>query len=592
MGRADVKTISARSAYPAVLGRMNARLEQLWLRSDELEAAADRREALTVALSARLDDLAEDVRRLQAEVVSARHQEAAVGPVARSSPALDGCLGQGGRDQAATGPGVQSEPEGWIDELTDRLERLEERIGGLLARPEPIPPVPSSAMSGAAEALGRRLDELGGVLRAQGERLHHLEGRLPGEAGRSLGTPPGDLLGQRRLEALEGELEVLRQQAAGPSDGERRWIEERLRKVDRRVGTGLALVGLLAVTLAAAGWWWTSSSLEVVESRPTPVTPPAPAIVPPTAIAHALTALEQARAEADGFRKHTARLIALIERRSEAHAEAQQQMIQLLQSLPRGAEPGGSRGVLPADAEAPGAQRPASAGRTGVSTPGEGAGPPLEPDQRMRDPSEGDPVPTSVAGGDLAAPSPEGPRGSEVTSSDQEAIAEPPGTSPEALAEEESDLSEAAGGEALPAPEDDSGISPPQDGEPEIAPNAAEPPRPDGAGLDLGPEAGAGEDAAEASSPRVLTEERYVVQLIGFRTRGSVAEFSEEMGIRREARYLEMRFGGRPWYGVILGDYATEAEAEAAAEAMPRVLRDLDPWIRSIPAGSELLPIE
>jgi septal ring-binding cell division protein DamX len=381
---------------------------------------------------------------------------------------------------------------------------------------------------------------------------------------------------------------------AEPRDGWHRRTEDRLAKLDRRVGTGLALVSLLALSLAAAGWWWTRSSIEVLESRQPPVVETAPAVVPPDALAQGVAALEQVRAEADGFLKHTERLIALIERHSDAQVEAQERMIGLLESLPLSTEAGSPLRILPADVGMPEPEPVESAGRTGVSTTGEGAGPSAAPDQLLRDPDAGDAAPTpAVEEGGVSVPPPDRPPGPVTALTEEGTIAGLWGVSPEALADLESDLPQEAGSDvAPPAQEADSGISTPQDAQPEVGLDAAGPPVPDAAGPDSGPGAGAGQDAAGARGPLVLTEERYIVQLIGFRTRGSVAAFAEEMGIRSEARYLEMRFGGRPWYGVILGNYASEAEAEAAAEAMPQTLRDLDPWIRSIPPGSELLPIE
>jgi hypothetical protein len=98
--------------------------------------------------------------------------------------------------------------------------------------------------------------------------------------------------------------------------------------------------------------------------------------------------------------------------------------------------------------------------------------------------------------------------------------------------------------------------------------------------------------SAGAAAPRVLAEERYVVQLIGFRSERSVAPFARRRGIAGEARYRRTSLRGQRWFEVVIGDYATASEAQAALAGLPQELRALDPVVRGLPAGTELLPIE
>ncbi|MGA7981875.1 MAG: SPOR domain-containing protein [Chromatiaceae bacterium] len=88
------------------------------------------------------------------------------------------------------------------------------------------------------------------------------------------------------------------------------------------------------------------------------------------------------------------------------------------------------------------------------------------------------------------------------------------------------------------------------------------------------------------------TQDRYTIQLIGFRNESSIAPFARRYGLTGEARYLRERSRGRDWYSVLLGDYASYDAAAAAADRLPPELRELEPWIRSIPPGMNLSPID
>jgi hypothetical protein len=98
-------------------------------------------------------------------------------------------------------------------------------------------------------------------------------------------------------------------------------------------------------------------------------------------------------------------------------------------------------------------------------------------------------------------------------------------------------------------------------------------------------------DAAPGTAPLVLEEPRYVVQLIGFHQEPSVAEFAQEFGMTGKARYMPSWYRGKRWYVVLTGDYASAEEGFAAARKLPPRLKALKPWVRRLPAGSQLLPI-
>ena len=105
------------------------------------------------------------------------------------------------------------------------------------------------------------------------------------------------------------------------------------------------------------------------------------------------------------------------------------------------------------------------------------------------------------------------------------------------------------------------------------------------------PTQGPGEDFSGKESA-AAAEDRYAIQLIGFRTKASAVSFARRFGLKGEARYLKASDRGKDWYFVLLGDYASYDEAAAAEKQLPPNLKDLKPRIRSIAPGTNLTPID
>ena len=82
-----------------------------------------------------------------------------------------------------------------------------------------------------------------------------------------------------------------------------------------------------------------------------------------------------------------------------------------------------------------------------------------------------------------------------------------------------------------------------------------------------------------------------MIQLIGFRSAESAAEFALSQGIADSAWTLAGRWQGRDWYSVLIGRYPDRAAAAAAMADLPEPLRRLQPMLRQLPAGSTLVPI-
>jgi len=113
----------------------------------------------------------------------------------------------------------------------------------------------------------------------------------------------------------------------------------------------------------------------------------------------------------------------------------------------------------------------------------------------------------------------------------------------------------------------------------------AEPTNPDRAPSGIEPDGDSGVETI------VLSEERFAVQLVGFRSEPWVWRFVEKYGLAKTARYLHLREQNRDLYVVLLGDYSTREQAKASMEALPSQLQDLKPWVRALPAGTRLAPI-
>jgi septal ring-binding cell division protein DamX len=99
---------------------------------------------------------------------------------------------------------------------------------------------------------------------------------------------------------------------------------------------------------------------------------------------------------------------------------------------------------------------------------------------------------------------------------------------------------------------------------------------------------------ASALAPQVqgLIDTAYGVQLVVYTSPGRLQPFAERHGLGGRAVVVETRVHGRDGYAVLTGPFASEDAARAALADLPAGLRELDPWVRRLPAGTRLLPLE
>ena len=74
---------------------------------------------------------------------------------------------------------------------------------------------------------------------------------------------------------------------------------------------------------------------------------------------------------------------------------------------------------------------------------------------------------------------------------------------------------------------------------------------------------------------------RYTLQLLGTHNKSTVQDFIRDQGGVEAFGYFKAKHNGKAWFVVVYGTYRNRSEAIAAAENLPKDIRDLNPWARS-----------
>lgn len=122
-------------------------------------------------------------------------------------------------------------------------------------------------------------------------------------------------------------------------------------------------------------------------------------------------------------------------------------------------------------------------------------------------------------------------------------------------------------------------LSPPSLTQADATPSQPSPPMPSG-----GP-------PPPSARPIILGRGHYSIQLISFRDRASLAPFAQRHGLLDQAYTLATDAESERWHPVLIGDYPTRAEAEAALTRLPTSLARLSPILRILPADLSLIPV-
>lgn len=89
---------------------------------------------------------------------------------------------------------------------------------------------------------------------------------------------------------------------------------------------------------------------------------------------------------------------------------------------------------------------------------------------------------------------------------------------------------------------------------------------------------------------RQQPEDRYVLQLLGSRSKQAALDFMRGHEGVGELHYFETRHEGKPWFVVTQGAYADRQQAQQAASRLPAPLRQQKPWPRNIASIQQSLP--
>ncbi|MDP6967598.1 MAG: AAA family ATPase [Gammaproteobacteria bacterium] len=80
-----------------------------------------------------------------------------------------------------------------------------------------------------------------------------------------------------------------------------------------------------------------------------------------------------------------------------------------------------------------------------------------------------------------------------------------------------------------------------------------------------------------------LPPNHYSLQVLGARYEATARQFVQRLSPITLPNYLlQLQRGGEPWFVVLVGDFVTQAEANQAIAGLPRRVRDLQPWPRSV----------
>lgn len=98
-------------------------------------------------------------------------------------------------------------------------------------------------------------------------------------------------------------------------------------------------------------------------------------------------------------------------------------------------------------------------------------------------------------------------------------------------------------------------------------------------------------DGTLAPEPAGRDPGGFAIQLLTVANDAGLAAFAQRHQGVGLFRTLQGQHRGKAWVALLVGDYATRTEAEAALDALPRELRRLKPLVRPLTAGMRLLPV-
>jgi DamX protein len=75
---------------------------------------------------------------------------------------------------------------------------------------------------------------------------------------------------------------------------------------------------------------------------------------------------------------------------------------------------------------------------------------------------------------------------------------------------------------------------------------------------------------------------RYVLQVLGSRSRAAAIDFIAKNSGVAELRFFQTTYQGEPWFVVTQGSYSGRQQAQQGVSTLPASMRSANPWPRSV----------
>ena len=78
-----------------------------------------------------------------------------------------------------------------------------------------------------------------------------------------------------------------------------------------------------------------------------------------------------------------------------------------------------------------------------------------------------------------------------------------------------------------------------------------------------------------------MNSKHYTIQLLAARDIKTLNRFRQKNRLMGKTYISRTHKNGQVWYDLIMGDYATVAQAKSALDNLPAHIKNMKPWIRS-----------
>ena len=79
-----------------------------------------------------------------------------------------------------------------------------------------------------------------------------------------------------------------------------------------------------------------------------------------------------------------------------------------------------------------------------------------------------------------------------------------------------------------------------------------------------------------------LPSDRYSLQILGARLETTIEAFVKGRKFTQPHYILQLERGGKPWFMLLVGNYASSKDARSAISSLPAALQNQKPWARPV----------